>query len=834
MRLFAFVLVGLLLAPASAALGQGTSNTLPDPIAGTDLSAYARRLGMSSQQRLAIDRPHETYLAAFTELREREIEKFLSESGSVIRRFWSAPNSREVRSALRDYDRLRGRIKALDAQLFDEIQSLLSDDQVELMPLVRQHRERVRLRTGLARMVTSANAAARVDLSELLAGVDVAPPDRATVEPIVSDYERQLTAATRKLSSEAGRMIVEVVEQMEERLAGNPNAQRQRWTAFAEIWREEGKGLTVAASDVGDLNWRSLRSIGGLLPIEPAVDLRRVYLKRAYSGLKVTRTEALDQYDDALDRGLGETLRDEVIAARNSFRSRHDRVVDEMVDITRKQHREGTIRGFGGGRRASPEITEKLEALRARRTAILAEAATVLIALLGEERVAALAATSRPSDDEADEDAGGGGPATGVTRTPTAPHLLGTKSPPDPGERYTGPDPYLPAPITTDELTWFAALASMDDGDVAVLESLHDGYLERWEELGGATANVLEAVRAIAPRSGRREGPTVAEEDVDRVYDLRRRTLSSMRTLDEVFLADVEIAILGGDADRLQRLRHARNRIVYRHGSVPPQAGRRRTARRSRGDREAAIDLVLLVGHGLLDKQGRAEAAGALTDYERDLAETLQNRYEQRVERARNDDRMRVEFFAQGRRSSRQRNAYNKAMNKASAPLIKRLDALDKRIADLNRAGVETLTTALPPSDAERVRVRYRALLHPEVYDDPRAVEPAFRAALAVEPAFRAALDLPDLSGEQRVIVGEVFAEYRGAYGHVCTSMADVLDADEGEVNDANRWQRWADRRNRFEKLRFDREELNDKTLRRLRAALTEQQQQRLGFGTDA
>ena len=37
-----------LLMPAANARAQGTSGTLPDPISGRDLSAYARRLGLGT------------------------------------------------------------------------------------------------------------------------------------------------------------------------------------------------------------------------------------------------------------------------------------------------------------------------------------------------------------------------------------------------------------------------------------------------------------------------------------------------------------------------------------------------------------------------------------------------------------------------------------------------------------------------------------------------------------------------------------------------------------------------------------------------------------------
>ncbi|MCP3904503.1 MAG: hypothetical protein GY715_12820 [Planctomycetes bacterium] len=828
MRPLIFMLIALAAAPAPAAFAQGTGNTLPDPITGANLTIYAQRLELSPQQRLAIDAPHETYLAAFAELREREIEKFLGDSSNLMRRFWSSPDSREVRSALNDYDRLRGRIKALDEQLFGEIQVFLSEDQIELMPIVRQRRERTRMRSGLSRAATSANAASRTDLSVILDGIEVPPPARRAVEPLVNEYERRLTAGMRKVTTEARRMIIDVVKQLEDHMAEESNSRRRQWSFIAEIWSEEAKDVNDAAADISDLNWRSLRDIAQLLPAEPAVLVRRAYLARAYSELGVSKTQALDRYDLALRTRLDDDLRGSILAARTDFRGRNDRIVDEMVEITRRQRRESTLGGFGGRRQASPETKERLGALGTRRSEVMAEAAALLVALLGEERVAALGDDSAaPADGAGTAGAAiGSGVAAGARATAAnaAPHLLGTKAPPDPGERYVGPDPFLPGPITAEEMKWYATLATMDGGDVAVLETLHDGYLERWEELSAGTVEaVTEAASRIARRSRRDpEATPTTTDDVDRAYDLRRRAMSSIRSLDDAFFADVEIAILGDDAseDSL-RLRRARDRIVYRHGSTSSGRMQRwRSTQRSRTGREAQIDLVLLAIDGLLDTAGRAKAAPALSEYERDLAETLKERYELRVERARTSDRLRVEYA--GQRGGRARSAYSTALADASAQISKRLAAVDERLTDLNRAGLAALAEALSPADSERVRARYRAAVHPEVYDDPRAVEPAFLAVF----------DLADLSDEQRVTVGEIFAEYRGTYGSVCSSMTDVLDEEQIRGQGPERWQRQAERRNRFDKLRFDRDELNDKTLRRLRAALTEEQLQRLGLGT--
>jgi len=68
------------LLPAKSAMAQGTMGTVPDPISSRDLDSYADRLQLSRQQRQAVDAMHDQYRDEFEQLRQRDIEKFLSDT----------------------------------------------------------------------------------------------------------------------------------------------------------------------------------------------------------------------------------------------------------------------------------------------------------------------------------------------------------------------------------------------------------------------------------------------------------------------------------------------------------------------------------------------------------------------------------------------------------------------------------------------------------------------------------------------------------------------------------------------------------------------------------
>src|SRR5687767_15090335 len=70
----------LQMAGGSRAVAQGTMGAVPDPISARELDRYADRLGLSQQQRIAVEEFHTLYREEFRVLRESDIEKFLAQT----------------------------------------------------------------------------------------------------------------------------------------------------------------------------------------------------------------------------------------------------------------------------------------------------------------------------------------------------------------------------------------------------------------------------------------------------------------------------------------------------------------------------------------------------------------------------------------------------------------------------------------------------------------------------------------------------------------------------------------------------------------------------------
>jgi DNA mismatch repair ATPase MutL len=94
-------------------------------------------------------------------------------------------------------------------------------------------------------------------------------------------------------------------------------------------------------------------------------------------------------------------------------------------------------------------------------------------------------------------------------------------------------------------------------------------------------------------------------------------------------------------------------------------------------------------------------------------------------------------------------------------------------------------------------------------------------------------LRLGDLTDEQRRIVTDLIAEYRPAYETLCEQMVSHTST-QPNINRAfgwegEEWQKMQEQQEVMEKMRFDRNELNQRAVASLKAALTEDQIKRIG-----
>jgi hypothetical protein len=839
------MLLGAGFLPSPAAHAQGTDGMLPDPIADHDLTAYAQRLGLSEEQRLAIDAFHARYLEEFRRLREQEIDPYLEESAGILRRFMFAADSREVKRSLNELDRLISRIQSLDEALFNQIQTVLSDAQAQAMTGVRQMRQRERYRSGLVRFVGYANPGARIDLSPLLETMELTPPEREALAPIVSSYEDQLTGGLRNLHQATNNMYVKMVSEIEELNAGRDPRAGGRFRfgeQLREIMTEAGAGVMAEASRISALNLRYFRQFASLLSDDDADRLQSEYYQQAYPDVHRGMTECLRQYDAALHLpGLSDEQRSAIEAARQVLRDRHQRLADQMIDAWEDLRKTGMF--FGGRGRRDDPARERLSKLQEEREALNERARESLLALLGSDLADELHRAQ--AEQTAPDESAPGAPASGATAPRRArpggprpgPPPRVDDAPAEPGA-LRAPDPFLPPPISEGEAQRLAERLQLDDDQRVILDVLHGDYRDAYEALRGRLIEpILDLSRTMwALDSDSQEIRPPSPDDIDRLFAMRREAFAGILALDESFFDNIGLAVVeDNDTSRsavLARLRLMRQREAYNREAARVGSGFRRQGNRmffgqsTPEDLEFRIDLTAIVEAQHLSGEDRDAIEPVLLDYERAALAAFKRRFELALDYGQATERLSAVVAARGRGpgSGMDRSVFEEFRRLRDTTGQELRDA-EAAITELNRRTLQELLDVLPDAAGASVRTAYRREAYPDVYEDPTAAEGYFTAALA----------LPNLAPAQRAQLNDILVEYRAAYAALCEQMADLKaeearQADSNAPRDPGYWQERQERRTQLERLRFDRNDLNEKALRQLRAALSDDQLQRLGL----
>ena len=833
---------------ADRASAQGTSGMLPTPISSRDLDVYGETLGLTPEQRDAIDAIHEQYRLEFRVLREGDIEQYMQEVGGMWRGGFSSLNRKSIEASIQKLDRLMTRIRLTDDILFDGIQAMLTDEQATQLARVMQTRDRQRYASGGTRMARFVNRAARIDLSRLYAAIELTDQEREATDPFVLQYEGRLSADTKALYQATTRMFLDIVDALEEQRIslGDPAAMMQNARGMRDAMRaafgESMKKPRDKASAISDLNRRSLRQISALMKPGSAATFRDRYLRRAYPEVpRTSASSAFRSYQAVLTRrDLPDPVRSDVKDAAAVYRSGRLVVVEEMIDAIDKFRSESVPMNLGraGDGPSRKDHEAKLNGFRERLTTFDKASLEVLYAIIDDE-IAETIRTAVASGSFDSDESGGDGGAGGVFGTAAADARTGALA-------RLGADPDLPTPITRRDIASYRERLKFSDTDWYVLQSLHEEYLDSFNRVRKTDiAAVRAAERAIAPTGDRDDDATPpTPEQIDAVFDLRAKALRSIQQIDGLLFDDVEMLITTPQQQPdAQRLRLARDRFVYNRGQGESTlttiygGGRRgqrgRGGRRSRGawgglrdtgTREAAVDIGRLVDEMDLDDQLRAETSKLLVEYETAARDGFRQQYESSMRLRRESLKLQARMQQrsgggndeQGRERRRNRwQAYSDLMEGDG----EKVDQARRLMVDLNRATLSTLTDALSADDAQALGDLYNRAAFPDIYDNPRAAGKYLVAAL----------ELRDLADQQRARIESIYAGYEPEFRMVADRMRDVY-AEPAEVSGEGRqrWRGYQERRNKLEVLEFDRREVNARAFRQLREILNPEQETRL------
>jgi hypothetical protein len=792
----------LLLARPPASHAPGTQGTLADPISTRQLMDYAERLDLSASQRGALESLHDDYKRNFRILRDGEIAEFMGELHSMQ---GVMPSKDDVERLFKSISRLQGRIAVLDAQLFDRLGPLLTEEQALALPRVRLARERARYEAQSTMWIGGRPPA---DVSKAVRALGLSDDALANIDPLLAGYERRVTSEMGKLSKATDRMYLDVFEALEEMgytdmtqesFQEDPQRGQEMMEAMQSIWMDLSKRITKHAREIGELNDTTYASISAMLASPDASRLRQRYYADAYpelSGvLSHRKPHAIDRVLESDD--LDEETRSIVAGALEEHQVKIDRLIDEAVDLVREQ-RDG-FTPFDYGTDAYQEYQMALAELSAKAAELSSAAMMQLNEVLGPERTARVLAAAAES----------------VATTETEFDREATDEPEELIQSWSG-DQLVPTRISRRDLKRFGRRLGLDDGQRAIVEELHREYAEAYGALP-EIARVRSATQTLWSHdatTGRSTPPSA--DQLDTLFRARREAFEAIASLDDSFFDDMRTTALREDQHgMLDRVRRLRMRRMYQLSSTTgAYSGMGQSS-------EGAVDLVDVIESQDLDEEDLASIDALLDEYEAATLDAFRNRYEAQFEVQQASEKwsiVAVEAQNDGTPPAEYMTRYQEIWEAAA----KAINDANGRVTDLNRAALDRLATTLPGHLGPTVRRAYNVKAFPNVYNDPASVDAHLRKAQA----------FADLTPEQRDALADLAAAYLPEYERLAGEMAEISSGNarpfmiSGAETD---WAEWQRRQSALEQLRFDRDELSLRAVSQLRRTLTEEQVRRLG-----
>jgi len=782
---------------ASRAAAQSTLGLVPDPIIAAQLEIYASRLHLSPQQQVAVAEMHLKYAADYRTLREGDIEKFMTEREKL-----SLPDSVRRRRDLWE------RVGSLDHQFFDQVGTILSQQQAAILPAVRAVRER----ECLVRNTQVFLARRPCDLSVLLQQAKLDDAEQAAVADRLAQYEIAMASLLRELVRDSDLLMA---RQIKARLdAGlpesGPMSSAQSETEYAvgrEFDAERNKQYRDALSRTRAVNREACRDLCSLLPPSSSHTLRNAFFG--------------SDYNPNLKKDFGDSVFDQIVAGREldatqqaalgsaieEYNRALDAAIATMADGFDAYYGRYSPMESAGNSAAREDFRKVLTESTAALMEVRTNALKAVEAMLGEVPQQA----SAPID-------------------PTAGEIdMGFRN----IAKFTGTsindfDLFLPGPMSAADI---AALGEALKLEASAVEAIRQRYLDRCTQTdAGELATLREASkRVIQSRSV--GAPPMSDEESKGIVNAnlasRRTCLQAIVAADDaVFIEFRDAAGVKDDDPRLQRARDARararcNRAIY--GGTFDRYGP-----------GARNDSMIDVSYLLRRRQPAIVAApvidAALIEYERALTPLMVSRYDLLLE---TNDLGERDLSVSLRRlaemyGSNRGIAIGTRLRQIAPEQCKSIQSLNDQIAELNRQVVKSLVAAMPADAASRLQRDVDRLSYPRIFDDPSCAAPTLARAL----------ELKDMPQEQRAQLEQLAADYHAAYNDFCgRMMAAVETADSlrynmelGDTEDGPRLQRELKQRESVRlRLAFDRNELNVRTFNRLKALLSEDQIKAMG-----
>lgn len=522
-------LLTLMITLAQPARAQVPSSPVIDPIPASALVTMAEALRLSRDQQAAVLALHDAYAEACRALRADVIEPASAQLLTALRTM----DPRAIDAAVRAVEQAQRQGADQDARFLDQVQGVLTPDQVERFPRIRMRRERDRATQSFAIFAGLSLEGGAIELDPLirrLPGVVIAPEILPAVEQALEAYETPMTAALQHLSREGFRAMGDLTTRAAQ--GGAATADHRRDHAYNAMLEQMGamqvrqaavrrdtrahvrETANRLASIIGGHQGRHVR-VMCLMSAWP--DLYQIVSWPGTPDLVHTTLAAAAVMDES-------AVRTAILDAAESAASRLDRLISEAIDVLEARDRPG---GAGVDHRAAHTTAERAlgrlnEAAEEARSALV----LVLKDALGSRWLPELTRLVMAP------------PGTADDRPPTAPDAEG------PDEAFAFFDWTRPTRLRRQDLRRIMEALTLRDDDRARVRDVVNAYLDHAGTLESAD-RLRTALDQAQPRrrpgDAARAAPTPAT--FRELAELRRRAMEDRIAHDRAFFTALARAL---------------------------------------------------------------------------------------------------------------------------------------------------------------------------------------------------------------------------------------------------------------------------------------------------
>ena len=795
----------------SHAHGQASFGTAPEPITGAMLERWFAELSLSQPQRQAVDQLHAIYLQNFAEIREDEIEEVVSRGGI----FGAIFGGGDVGKVFREIDQLIDEVEDVDEIFLDQIEPILTPNQILILERLDARRDRVRRSGGPLSLLGRANPAGLADLSALIPLDRMADPELSTA---LNEYETELADRFERLERSAKNAFNIFAETMAN-LRESSDDRRAIFQEMQSIMADASLPVIREATSVSRLHREALPQLEIALGREAGDELRANWLDACYSEVGREENRVRRRFLSALQLSdLDGETKSLVEATWTDWREKLRSVAKPMLDAVDATRAEASLITFGRSRGRGGGIPDALEDQQEN---IAERAIEELAMLIGESRYEKLNDRNKSADGRRRRDPRMQGPRTKSTLKvksgPTPTSMLFEMSIP-----AEGPDGFLAGPLSLAALLDGIAFVrpSADDNIFATVKTFHESYQLDWNaEVTEELKRIIEtrATQWKWDRKSGLEGPTNSEIGE---LSMARRTLAEIqaRLDNDLFeLLNAVVVESTGERSRLNVLKGVRNRQRLAARGLAA-SGTDRILSGLDLPRTNPSDAIAM----LVVRQPKLAATAEL-NFGAALTSIFQMRWEAKLEAVDAGQRAIAKVLAESGDPADRRiwGAIGTALSEVSQRKVSDLREYDEDVRDQNDKVIRSVTKSLAPEVAESLRRDLAKLARPEVWIDKDSPEAALLRASSLE----------SLSPGAREQVADLLESWREIWNPTSLEMSEMMDRHETDepVDGRPSWVNRMEQQRELDAIRFRRTEANQRALRGLRDLLNPMQLSEVG-----